>query len=49
MNTAKILITGATGDTGGYAIEQLPTAISRAYRASAAAVVRHRQVLHHGL
>ena len=23
MNTAKILITGATGDTGGYAIEQL--------------------------
>ena len=23
MNTSKILITGATGDTGGYAIEQL--------------------------
>jgi len=23
MSTAKILITGATGDTGGYAIEQL--------------------------
>jgi nucleoside-diphosphate-sugar epimerase len=23
MNTGKILITGATGDTGGYAIEQL--------------------------
>ena len=23
MNTAKIVITGATGDTGGYAIEQL--------------------------
>ena len=23
MNTAKILITGATGDTGEYAIEQL--------------------------
>ena len=23
MNTAKILITGATGDTGGYAIEEL--------------------------
>ena len=23
MNTATILITGATGDTGGYAIEQL--------------------------
>ncbi len=23
MSTGKILITGATGDTGGYAIEQL--------------------------
>ena len=23
MSTSKILITGATGDTGGYAIEQL--------------------------
>jgi uncharacterized protein YbjT (DUF2867 family) len=23
MDTRKILITGATGDTGGYAIEQL--------------------------
>ena len=23
MNASKILITGATGDTGGYAIEQL--------------------------